>query len=240
MTNGGSTATAHSIPLTSAQRWLSGIFGIAASAGGVLAIFFKNNSTGAGVLLVVGFAFLLMALTGRAITSVKLPGGGQVDLETMQLGEKAKQIAQVDDPVQAQQLTEQLLTQAGQAAHVSDPEAKARRMTETWAELGRFVDQVARELARQGVTYRFVSGEQVPRIVASVSGSDYGLYIMASTRQSVKWVDWAVAAAQRLTPTVKPVLVLEDPPIDTLKAAATRQNVALMWKDQQGLTAPPW
>jgi hypothetical protein len=216
------------------------LLGGAASAGGTLAVFVKNNGTGAGVLLVVGFAFLLMAVTGRAITSVKLPGGGQVDLETVQLGEQAKQIAQADDPIRAQELTEKLIADAGVVAKVPDPEAKARQVTAVWVELSRFVDDVAQDLSSKGVTYRFVSGERVPRIVATVDGTDYGLYIMASTQQSPRWVDWSVAASQKLTPTVKPVLVLEDPPISDVQAAANRQNVAVMWRAGNQLSPAPW
>jgi hypothetical protein len=228
------------LSLSYGQRWASAALGIVASGGGVSAIFIKNNGSGAGVLLVVGFVFLLMAVTGRAITSVKLPGGGQVDLETTRLGEKAKQIARAADPADAARLTEQLIADAGAAAKMPDPEGHAQRVAQIWVELGSFVDMIAKQLQVQGITYRYVSGQQVPRIVATVNGADYGLYVTASTLQSPQWVDWAVAAAQRLTPTVKPVLVLEEKPEKEVQLAAQKQNVLVMWREGEHLSPPPW
>ena len=54
-------------PLSVWQRLLCWTLGSLAASGGTVAIFVKNNGTGAGVLLVVGFAFLLMAVMDRRI-----------------------------------------------------------------------------------------------------------------------------------------------------------------------------
>jgi hypothetical protein len=89
MTDSQTNLTSGSHPLSDTQRWLSGILGVLASAGGTAAIFFKNNNAGAAVLLIIGLAFLLMAITARAITSVKIPGGGGVDLEARETAKQA-------------------------------------------------------------------------------------------------------------------------------------------------------
>jgi hypothetical protein len=89
MTDTDQDATTGSISLNGTQRWLSGIAGVLATGGGVVAIFVKDNNAGAAVLLIIGLVFLLMAITARAITSVKLPGGGQVDLEARSAAKRA-------------------------------------------------------------------------------------------------------------------------------------------------------
>ena len=90
MTETNSGAATGPEPLSNWQCWLAGSVGVLASAAGIAAVFLKNNNGGAAVLLVIGLVFLLMATTRRAITSVKIPGGGQVDLEALRLANEAK------------------------------------------------------------------------------------------------------------------------------------------------------
>jgi hypothetical protein len=55
-------------------------------AGSTLTVIVKYSGTGAGLMLVVGVAFLLLAVTARATNLVNLPGGTNVDLATSKEG----------------------------------------------------------------------------------------------------------------------------------------------------------
>lgn len=66
-------------PLSMRDRLVSGIIGGAALVIGAIAIFVSASDVGSGVLLAIGALFLLMATTGRPITSAKF-GDNEIQL----------------------------------------------------------------------------------------------------------------------------------------------------------------
>jgi hypothetical protein len=91
--------------LTPELRAVSGAIGVVSLAGGVLAIFFKNNNGGSVALIGVGAAFLLMAVTGYGIRSLKIGPSG-VALDTLKF---ARQLHLQGDDEGAAEAVESLI-----------------------------------------------------------------------------------------------------------------------------------
>jgi hypothetical protein len=75
--------------LTPESRILSGVVGVLSIAAGVFAIFYKNNNGGSIALVVVGAAFLLMAITGYGIRSLKI-GPNEIVMDTLNVARQLR------------------------------------------------------------------------------------------------------------------------------------------------------
>jgi hypothetical protein len=91
--------------LTPDSRIVSGVVGILCVAAGVLAIFYKNNNGGSIALVAVGAAFLLMAVTGYGIRSLKI-GPNEIVMDTLNV---ARQLRLQGDDEGAVQAVESLI-----------------------------------------------------------------------------------------------------------------------------------
>ena len=75
--------------LTPESRILSGAVGVLSIAAGVFAIFYKNNNGGSIALVVVGAAFLLMAITGYGVRSLKI-GPNEIVMDTLNVARQLR------------------------------------------------------------------------------------------------------------------------------------------------------
>jgi hypothetical protein len=91
--------------LTPESRLVSGVVGVLAVTAGVLAIFFKNNNGGSIALVAVGAAFLLMAVTGYGIRSLKI-GPNEIVMDTLNV---ARQLRLQGDDEGAAEAVESLI-----------------------------------------------------------------------------------------------------------------------------------
>jgi hypothetical protein len=91
--------------LTPESRLVSGMVGVLCVAAGVLAIFYKNNNGGSIALVAVGAAFLLMAVTGYGIRSLKI-GPNEIVMDTLNV---ARQLRLQGDDEGAAQAVESLI-----------------------------------------------------------------------------------------------------------------------------------
>jgi hypothetical protein len=66
-------------PLSTTERFVCGLIGLGSFLTGAVAVFVADGEIGTGVLLAVGAFFLLMATTGRPITSAKI-GDNEIQL----------------------------------------------------------------------------------------------------------------------------------------------------------------
>jgi hypothetical protein len=91
--------------LTPESRIVSGAVGVLSVAAGVLAIFYKNNNGGSIALIAVGAAFLLMAITGYGIRSLKI-GPNEIVMDTLNV---ARQLRLQGDDEGAAEAVESLI-----------------------------------------------------------------------------------------------------------------------------------
>jgi hypothetical protein len=88
--------------------------------------------------------------------------------------------------------------------------------------------------ATNGVTVARTKGAWKPRLVATVDGARYGLYVMAGKRPSSKWVEQTIAGAAKVGDDVHPALVMEHPPIEWLQKSADEHGVLVIWRSDDG------
>jgi hypothetical protein len=77
------------VSLSKPMRWLAGTIGLLAEAAGIAAIFIKNNNAGSLALIALGAAFLLIAITGHGIRSVKI-GSTEFVMQEVASAQEAK------------------------------------------------------------------------------------------------------------------------------------------------------
>jgi len=219
----------------------AGLLGIGSVVGGAIAVFITNNGAGAAALLVAGFAFCLMALTGRPVL-VKFPGGGEIS-PTAKIGtqiETAAMLAVQGNFDGAAQVLDNTFADSLRRRGAENPEAIARAV-QGWPELKTLVNRLKDSLNSAGIEYETVSGENVPRLRATVGSTDYGLYVMPGSETKKWWVERAAAATRRLPGDVLPVLMTEVAPNPAVRAAAREANVSVTWLGGDGtLHDTPW
>jgi hypothetical protein len=217
------------------------VLGTGCTAAGAIAVFVTNNGAGAAALLIAGFAFALMALTGRSVL-VKFPGGGEVSAaaRTGAKVETAADLAMAGHPEAAAQVLDNAMADSLRRAGAEDPEATAKTVR-GWPELKDLVNRLRDALDSAGIEYKTISGKDVPRLRATVNNTDYGLYAMPGSDIQEWWVGSALAGTRKLPGDVRPVLVTENPPGAPVLKAAKAAGVAVMWLDADGtLHDAPW
>jgi hypothetical protein len=75
--------------LTPESRIVSGVVGVLSISAGTFAIFYKNNNGGSIALVAVGAAFLLMAITGFGIRSLKI-GPNEIVMDTLNVARQLR------------------------------------------------------------------------------------------------------------------------------------------------------